>query len=334
MGDEQMEVLFTYGTFRDLSIQQAFFKRPVTMQPATLEGYAVFCGEDGFFTIAEAAKAVTKGFVLALYPREMWTADQWEEVPFYEREKKKVRTADGLVEAWVYSKAVENTGIKVDNAQMNAAVALAELEEEIQKFQFCQKARTTPAGDFYIIADCVIDDGEQWSLNDNGIQLRKPLKDHQKFIDLCCATLKQRKIMATGTIIGNLYFYLPSHNIPTRIPGAIYFLKNEKKVTVIVSLPCLLIDPADVIKALAENRLVIETQSWQQFLEAFGLVCNTIYKKYFVNGIPSQMNPANKQCRSEGVEWYYLGIENWYYKRMEDQIEMILTPPDLMKEGR
>lgn len=330
MGDEKMELLFTYGTFRDLFIQEAFFKRPVTMQPATLEGYAVFCGEDGFFTIAEAAKAVTKGFVLALYPHEMWIADQWEEVPFYEREKRKVDTDDSQVEAWVYLKTVENSGVKVDNAQMSAAVTLVELEDEIKKFQLFQKTRTIPEGDFYIVVDCEIDDWEQWSLNDNGVQLRKPLKDHQKFIDLCCASMKQRNVTVAGTIIGNLYFYLPFNNIQTKIPGAIYFLKNEKKVTVILTWPCLLIDINAVIKALEENRLVIETQNWQQFLVAFGLVCcGSIQKKYFVNGERSRLNGDHEKCVLDDVEWYYCESNNWYYKRMENQIEAILTPKSL-----
>lgn len=330
MGDEKMELLFTYGTFRDLSIQEAFFKRRVTMQPATLEGYAVFCGDDGFFTIAEATKAVTKGFVLTLYPHEMWIADQWEEVPFYEREKKKVRTEDGLVDAWVYLKSVENSGVEVDNTQMSAAVTLAELEDEIQKFQLFQKIRTIPDGDFYMIAACEISDWEQWSLNDDGVPLRKPLKEHQKFIDLCCASMKQKNVTVASTIIGNLYFYLPSHNIQTRIPGVIYFLKNEKKVTVVLTWPCLLIDIADVIKALEENWLVIETQNWQQFLEAFGLICcGSIQKKYFVNGELPQLNRDHDKRILEDVEWYYCESNNWYYKRMENQIEAILTPKSL-----
>ncbi|MBC3888847.1 hypothetical protein GH810_11035 [Acetobacterium paludosum] len=327
MGAEKMELLFTYGTFRDLTIQEAFFKRPVNMKTATLEGYRVFCGADGFFSISEEENAITKGFVLELYPHEMWIADKWEEVPFYEREKRKVRIDNDLADAWVYLKSSEDSGMIADNTEMSAAVTDEELEEEIRKFVLYQNTRSIPDGDFYLIADCEVADGEQWMCSQNNTaQFRKPVKDHIKFMNLCCASMKKRNVIIKGTIIGNLYFYLPSHNIQTRIPGAIYLMENEKRVTIILAFPCMIIDVDYVINAFETNRLLIETEHWKQFLEEFGMVCgNPIQKKYFVNGTTLQLKREHEKCVSDDVEWFYNESQNWYYKRMENQIESILT---------
>ncbi len=326
MGEDKIEFLFTYGTFRDLSIQTAFFKRAVNMTAATLEGYAVFGGEDGFFFISQEENAVTNGFVLELSPQEMWIADQWEEIPFYEREKRLVKTDFGQVEAWVYLKSAENKKIKVDNAEMSANVALAELAEEIQKFQLYQNIRTIPNGDFYMVIDGMIADNEKWRATiKNRMRLKKISNGYKKFSALSQTALKQKNVIMTNASIGgNHYFYLSSHHIKTRIPGAIYFFENEKKVRIIIAFPCLLVDLDDVIKAYETNKLLIETESWQQYLGEVGLQCSgRIRKLYFVNGILSQFDREYEKRLNDDVQWFYYKEQNWYDERIKNHVAVI-----------
>lgn len=328
MSENKMELLFTYGTFRDLTIQKALFKRVVTMEPAVLEGHCVFCGEDGFFSIYEEENAITRGFVLELYPDEMWTADQWEEVPFYEREKRMLKTDSGQVEAWVYLKSSENKGIKVDNTEISADIAFEELAEEIQKFQLYQNTRTIPNGDFYMIMNCWITNGEKWiEHKKNGVRLKKTSNGHKKFINLGWAAMKQKNVvMSDGIIGGNYYFYLPSHNMQTRIPGVFYFFEDGKNVIIILVFPGLLIDIDYVMNAYEEDKLLIETKNWKQYLGELGLHCgSSIQKKYFVNGTPSQVDREFEKRLNDDVEWFYYKDQKCYDKRIKSQIEAILT---------
>ncbi|MDK2962196.1 MAG: hypothetical protein PWP20_1322 [Eubacteriaceae bacterium] len=98
-----MELLFSYGTLKDEYVQNKIFGKSVPAKAAKLENHQVKIDADGFFHLVLGNQSVY-GLVLELSNIDLLRADQWEEVPVYERERIQVEVDGQVVEVWTYMK--------------------------------------------------------------------------------------------------------------------------------------------------------------------------------------------------------------------------------------
>lgn len=103
--DRRKQWLFTYGTLRDPEIQQILFGGHRPSEMARLSGWLLCASdEDGYLFIRPEPTTTVIGAVIELDATMLAIADQWEEVPRYQREKVQVQNADGTCrEAWAYT---------------------------------------------------------------------------------------------------------------------------------------------------------------------------------------------------------------------------------------
>jgi gamma-glutamylcyclotransferase (GGCT)/AIG2-like uncharacterized protein YtfP len=98
-----VELLFSYGTLKDEYVQNKIFGKSVPAKAAKLENHQVKIDADGFFHLVSGNQSVY-GLLLQLSNIDLLRADQWEEVPVYERERIQVEVDGQVVEAWIYMK--------------------------------------------------------------------------------------------------------------------------------------------------------------------------------------------------------------------------------------
>jgi gamma-glutamylcyclotransferase (GGCT)/AIG2-like uncharacterized protein YtfP len=98
-----VELLFSYGTLKDEYVQNKIFGKSVPAKAAKLENHQVKIDADGFFHLVLGNQSVY-GLVLELSNIDLLRADQWEEVPVYERERIQVEVDGQVVEVWTYMK--------------------------------------------------------------------------------------------------------------------------------------------------------------------------------------------------------------------------------------
>ena len=91
-----MPYLFSYGTLRDAHVQQRLFGEIKHSVPAVLKGYEVAADADGFFYLNPSVSSSVVGALLSISARDLLRADQWEEVPIYERVQLSVSTSESL----------------------------------------------------------------------------------------------------------------------------------------------------------------------------------------------------------------------------------------------
>jgi gamma-glutamylcyclotransferase (GGCT)/AIG2-like uncharacterized protein YtfP len=99
--------LFSYGTLQEKKIQEGLFGEQIPMIDGRLEGYVLRLGSDGYYNLEPSVDSSVEGKLLKLDERQILCADQWEEVPVYEREIKHIAIRDGMVEGWVFFKTEE-----------------------------------------------------------------------------------------------------------------------------------------------------------------------------------------------------------------------------------
>ncbi|MEW9123671.1 MAG: gamma-glutamylcyclotransferase family protein [Thermotaleaceae bacterium] len=95
--------LFSYGTLQDPDIQKILFDHQLIMQRATLKDWRLYCRETGYLFIRPEKGFSVEGFILTVTEDELWIADQWEEVPKYDRVMLPSILTDGnICEVWAY----------------------------------------------------------------------------------------------------------------------------------------------------------------------------------------------------------------------------------------
>jgi gamma-glutamylcyclotransferase (GGCT)/AIG2-like uncharacterized protein YtfP len=157
-----LQLLFSYGTFKDINVQRSIFGREVCCKPACLEGYNICADKDGYYYLIESEDKENKvyGLVLELSQRELWLADQWEEVPVYEREKLKVQTSNGIENAWVYFKNDIQFSHYVYGKDISS-LKEDDLKKELDSFSN-ERDLVVPICDYYLVYSCILKDRSKY----------------------------------------------------------------------------------------------------------------------------------------------------------------------------
>ncbi|WP_181898399.1 gamma-glutamylcyclotransferase family protein [Alteromonas aestuariivivens] len=99
------EWLFAYGTLLNAKLQRQMFLGCLPHIGATLHGWQIRLGQDGYRFICPANKMWVEGGLLRLNQAQLRRADLWEEVPKYRRERVRVQTGKRRFQtAWVYTR--------------------------------------------------------------------------------------------------------------------------------------------------------------------------------------------------------------------------------------
>lgn len=94
--------LFVYGTLKDPELRRRLLGEVAEIRPAELRGYAASQARDGWQTLVESPQGVVAGELLTLSDEQLWSCDQWEEIPMYQRRKVSVTSAGVAVDAWAF----------------------------------------------------------------------------------------------------------------------------------------------------------------------------------------------------------------------------------------
>ena len=149
-GYQNNTCLFSYGTFRKREVQKVIFGDEVQMFDATLRGFEVVQGEDGFFALRENEASFVEGSILVLDRRLLLKADQWEEVPIYEREQVVVHTDFGEARAWVYLKETDSGAKVVHDLERYAEVDETEWLETLHQFDKIRAVDVEPYDIYHV----------------------------------------------------------------------------------------------------------------------------------------------------------------------------------------
>ena len=100
------EWIFSYGTLQDPDIQKELFGGICPKTRARLSGWALYVSlESGYLFIKPEPSGSVKGFILEVDSHGLHSADQWEEVPIYQREKVWVTLDDATSrQVWTYTR--------------------------------------------------------------------------------------------------------------------------------------------------------------------------------------------------------------------------------------
>ena len=129
-GKMKKQLLFSYGTLQDPEIQQLLFGFTYLKKNAKLLGWSL-CSlhEDGCLFIKPDLSGIVVGSVLGVDIDAIHTADQWEDIPLYRREKVTVMFDDDTrAEAWAYTRRYAN-GMPYDGTQSSLIDREAVLKE-------------------------------------------------------------------------------------------------------------------------------------------------------------------------------------------------------------
>lgn len=144
-----MSYLFSYGTLKNELIQQKIFGRVLNKRHAVLEGFCIKGDIDGFYHLAPGSGFVP-GMLLEVTKADLLRADQWEEVPVYEREEVIVMVDQKPQTAWVYFKDLITQEIPLGLTESPACLCKEELEALIDGF--CSvRDEQLPFGDLYLL---------------------------------------------------------------------------------------------------------------------------------------------------------------------------------------
>ena len=149
--------LFAYGTLGQSDVQQILFGEVVRSEPATLLGWQVaFCRGHSYLNISPAEGASAQGKLLTLSRNQLRIADQFEEIPFYQRIKVCVRTGEGSErEAWLYTRPGEAG--EPPSGTRSSALPDAKLLEVTRNYRKQLDRCDVPFGDLYVLVPCLSD---------------------------------------------------------------------------------------------------------------------------------------------------------------------------------
>lgn len=206
------QLLFSYGTFKDSNVQKSIFNREVSTKPAYLEGYSICADKDGYYYLNETQGTENKvnGLVLELSQRELWLADQWEEVPLYERERVQVHTSSGIETVWVYFKNNTEFSHYVSGDDISN-LSEEDLEEELNSF--CKERRLDmPILDYYLLYPFILKDRSKYAnINEckdcfENIFVSKIIEDYkEEFSDKSLNNIKYKYLGKIRITINNYF---------------------------------------------------------------------------------------------------------------------------------
>jgi gamma-glutamylcyclotransferase (GGCT)/AIG2-like uncharacterized protein YtfP len=147
--------LFAYGTLGESEVQQILLGGTVPSEPAMLTGWQITSsGAQPYRNISRVDGASTKGKLLSLSRIQLRIADQFEEIPFYQRIKVGVRRADGTeLDAWLYTRPDDVGESPVD--ERASALPDSELLDIIRDYRRQLDRCDAPFGDLYILVPCL-----------------------------------------------------------------------------------------------------------------------------------------------------------------------------------
>jgi gamma-glutamylcyclotransferase (GGCT)/AIG2-like uncharacterized protein YtfP len=148
--------LFSYGTLRNPQIQRALFGVGINMIPATLHNHEIYADDDGYFHFDKKDGNDICGDILELNQKQIWIADQWEELTEYYRFKINVTTnTDITEEVYIYNKLA----VKAYNTVEINQNSNNDIEDVIKEAGILNKKielNKLPFSDVYIFFPCFI----------------------------------------------------------------------------------------------------------------------------------------------------------------------------------
>ncbi len=96
--------VFCYGTLLLPRYQRRLFGRKFTASPAVLRGWRLRMGYDGYRFIQPSPHQSVRGSLLWLTPEQLQAADNWEDVPYYQRESVCLRSRNKAITVWIYTR--------------------------------------------------------------------------------------------------------------------------------------------------------------------------------------------------------------------------------------
>jgi len=146
--------LFSYGTLQDSEIQEILFGFACKKKNAKLPGWSLYASnEDGYLFIKPDSSGNVAGSIIEVDTSAIQAADQWEEIPFYRREKVSVILDDDTKhEAWAYTRRWEK-GKLYAGTQLSTIDRETVLADAVSHKK--QKERINlPFCDLYVMVPC------------------------------------------------------------------------------------------------------------------------------------------------------------------------------------
>lgn len=144
--------LFAYGTLMDPEMRAMLLKEEINAEKAVLLNYALKENGDYYF-ISETMGASVEGVVIKVTEDQLLLADQWEEIPYYQRIKVPVNINDKTIESWAYVRNYADG--KIIESNMASSLERSEVFRQIDLFHTQLDKNTLPYNDLYILIPCV-----------------------------------------------------------------------------------------------------------------------------------------------------------------------------------
>ena len=96
--------VFCYGTLLLPALQKKLFGQHIHPRPATLVGWQRLLSPDGYWFITPHSTARVKGSILWLTASQLAICDDWEDVPYYQRECVRVKRGYTRITVFAYTR--------------------------------------------------------------------------------------------------------------------------------------------------------------------------------------------------------------------------------------
>ncbi len=158
--------IFSYGTLQDSEIQKSLFGYSCKKQKATLSGWSLFTSsKDGYLFIKPETSGVVRGCILEVDVYAVYSMDQWEEIPYYRREKVLVTLENGtILEVWAYTRR-NGTGTSYNGTRFSTKDRESVMNE-VKSLKKQKERITLPFCDAYIMVPCILSAKEAWDIQD------------------------------------------------------------------------------------------------------------------------------------------------------------------------
>lgn len=96
--------VFCYGTLQIPTLQRILFGQRVRGCSAKLHGWQRLMSHDGYWFITPRPGAAVRGKVIWLSVQQLQHCDNWEEVPYYQRERVRVLQGNRRLSTYAYTR--------------------------------------------------------------------------------------------------------------------------------------------------------------------------------------------------------------------------------------
>ena len=267
--------LFSYGTLQEKYIQEGLFGNQIPMINGRLEGYALRLGEDGYYNLEPALKHCVEGKLLKLDDVQILCADQWEEVPVYERALKQIVTQDGLVEGWVFFKTKEQLSFYTENIQDSVMTSGFESEELSAIFNSFLELKTMKTG-----------------FTDVYCAMRLSKEDFQN----------KKTAQNMPNDISELMIFSLSHEGYDIKHIAFIFQVSRGNTYVIVGVPVSIRSPRTILEGIRANKALLESTLSVTLMDSFEMISFDSYENTMLQTQGSHHLMCFKKTFSERFE--------------------------------